>query len=185
MLSQPQPGAEEARVGLVYYRVPDLDAAYATLRERGAGSWTSRAGSRASRTTSCGWYFLRTRTERPARPHGRAAPDRAERSSGCRESLGGRDVRPRALLPQQGALGEVLPLLKLREFLPQGQLLLLERPNPLGGVVGERGLAEGAAVDQASQRPADAAQDERDRRDERELGDVARSMVGSSGRGQQ
>ena len=36
MLGQRSPGAEEAKVGVVYYRVPDLDLAYATLRERGA-----------------------------------------------------------------------------------------------------------------------------------------------------
>jgi methylmalonyl-CoA/ethylmalonyl-CoA epimerase len=36
MLSQVPPGATEPAVGVVYYRVPDLDAAYATLRERGA-----------------------------------------------------------------------------------------------------------------------------------------------------
>jgi methylmalonyl-CoA/ethylmalonyl-CoA epimerase len=36
MLTQPQPGEGEAGVGVIYYRVPDLDAAYATLRERGA-----------------------------------------------------------------------------------------------------------------------------------------------------
>ena len=36
MLSQVPPGANEATVGVIYYRVPDLDVAYATLRERGA-----------------------------------------------------------------------------------------------------------------------------------------------------
>ena len=36
MLSQRSPGAPEAGAGVVYYRVPDLDAAYAALRERGA-----------------------------------------------------------------------------------------------------------------------------------------------------
>jgi methylmalonyl-CoA/ethylmalonyl-CoA epimerase len=36
MLSQVPPGANEAAVGVIYYRVPDLDVAYATLRERGA-----------------------------------------------------------------------------------------------------------------------------------------------------
>lgn len=35
MLSQQPPGASEASVGVIYYRVPDLDLAYATLRERG------------------------------------------------------------------------------------------------------------------------------------------------------
>lgn len=35
MLSQRSPGEEDATVGVIYYRVPDLDAAYATLRERG------------------------------------------------------------------------------------------------------------------------------------------------------
>ena len=35
MLSQPQPGEGEAGVGVIYYRVPDLDAAYGALRERG------------------------------------------------------------------------------------------------------------------------------------------------------
>jgi len=36
MLGQRSPGAEEGKVGVVYYRVPDLDLAYATLRDRGA-----------------------------------------------------------------------------------------------------------------------------------------------------
>ena len=36
MLSQRTPGASEPAAGVVYYRVPDLDRAYATLRERGA-----------------------------------------------------------------------------------------------------------------------------------------------------
>ncbi|HEY7614886.1 MAG TPA: VOC family protein [Gemmatimonadales bacterium] len=36
MLSQRTPGADEPAVGVVYYRVSDLDQAYATLRERGA-----------------------------------------------------------------------------------------------------------------------------------------------------
>ena len=36
MLSQAQPGEAKAGVGVIYYRVSDLDAAYATLRERGA-----------------------------------------------------------------------------------------------------------------------------------------------------
>jgi methylmalonyl-CoA/ethylmalonyl-CoA epimerase len=41
MLSQRTPGASEPAAsepaaGVVYYRVPDLDSAYATLRERGA-----------------------------------------------------------------------------------------------------------------------------------------------------
>jgi len=36
MLGQRSPGASEPAVGVVYYRVPDLDAAYAALRERGA-----------------------------------------------------------------------------------------------------------------------------------------------------
>jgi methylmalonyl-CoA/ethylmalonyl-CoA epimerase len=36
MLSQRPPGASEAPVGVIYYRVPDLDLAYATLRQRGA-----------------------------------------------------------------------------------------------------------------------------------------------------
>ena len=36
MLSRRQPGESEAGVGVIYYRVPDLDAAYGALRERGA-----------------------------------------------------------------------------------------------------------------------------------------------------
>jgi catechol 2,3-dioxygenase-like lactoylglutathione lyase family enzyme len=36
MLSQAPAGAKEPTVGVIYYRVPDIDAAYATLRERGA-----------------------------------------------------------------------------------------------------------------------------------------------------
>ena len=36
MLSQRSPGASEPAVGVVYYRVPDLDGACAVLRERGA-----------------------------------------------------------------------------------------------------------------------------------------------------
>jgi methylmalonyl-CoA/ethylmalonyl-CoA epimerase len=36
MLSQRAPGSDEPAVGIVYYRVPDLELAYATLRERGA-----------------------------------------------------------------------------------------------------------------------------------------------------
>jgi methylmalonyl-CoA/ethylmalonyl-CoA epimerase len=36
MLSLRPPGASEAPVGVIYYRVPDLDLAYATLRQRGA-----------------------------------------------------------------------------------------------------------------------------------------------------
>ena len=36
MLSQRAPGADEAGAGVVYYRVPDLSLAYATLKERGA-----------------------------------------------------------------------------------------------------------------------------------------------------
>jgi methylmalonyl-CoA/ethylmalonyl-CoA epimerase len=35
MLSQRAPGAPEAGAGVVYYRVPDLDASYTALRERG------------------------------------------------------------------------------------------------------------------------------------------------------
>ena len=36
MLSRPQGNEESPSVGVIYYRVADLDAAYATLRERGA-----------------------------------------------------------------------------------------------------------------------------------------------------
>jgi methylmalonyl-CoA/ethylmalonyl-CoA epimerase len=36
LLSQVLPGTNELAVGVIYYRVPDLDVAYATLRERGA-----------------------------------------------------------------------------------------------------------------------------------------------------
>ena len=36
MLGQRSPGANEPAAGVVYYRVPDLDGAYAALRERGA-----------------------------------------------------------------------------------------------------------------------------------------------------
>ena len=36
MLSQRPPGAPAAAMGVVYYRVPDLDLAYRTLRARGA-----------------------------------------------------------------------------------------------------------------------------------------------------
>ena len=36
MLSERAPGADEPAAGVVYYRVPDLELAYATLRERGA-----------------------------------------------------------------------------------------------------------------------------------------------------
>jgi methylmalonyl-CoA/ethylmalonyl-CoA epimerase len=35
MLTQRQEGETEGEVGVIYYRVADLDAAYATLRERG------------------------------------------------------------------------------------------------------------------------------------------------------
>jgi len=36
MLSRPQGGEPSPSVGVIYYRVADLDAAYSTLRERGA-----------------------------------------------------------------------------------------------------------------------------------------------------
>ena len=36
MLSRPQGNEESPSVGVIYYRVADLEAAYATLRERGA-----------------------------------------------------------------------------------------------------------------------------------------------------
>jgi catechol 2,3-dioxygenase-like lactoylglutathione lyase family enzyme len=36
MLSQVPPGENEPAVGVIYYRVSDLDLAYATLQERGA-----------------------------------------------------------------------------------------------------------------------------------------------------
>jgi catechol 2,3-dioxygenase-like lactoylglutathione lyase family enzyme len=36
MLSRPQGNEEPTSVGVIYYRVADLEAAYATLRERGA-----------------------------------------------------------------------------------------------------------------------------------------------------
>ena len=36
MLSQRAPGSDEAAAGVVYYRVPDLPLAYATLKDRGA-----------------------------------------------------------------------------------------------------------------------------------------------------
>ena len=36
MLSRPQANEESPSVGVIYYRVADLEAAYATLRERGA-----------------------------------------------------------------------------------------------------------------------------------------------------
>jgi hypothetical protein len=98
-----------------------------------------------------------------------------------RDLLRGGEVRPRGLLAKQGALGEVLPLLKLNQLLTQAQLLFLERPKSLGGVVGQRRLAGSPAVDQARERPADAAEDEGDGRDERELGVSPRSMVGSRG----
>jgi hypothetical protein len=59
-----------------------------------------------------------------------------------RDPLRGSEIRPRGLVAQQGALGEVLPLLKLRQLLAQGQLLVLERPNPLGGSSDSAGWRE-------------------------------------------
>ena len=132
MLGQRSPGAEEEKVGVVYYRVPDLDL------------------------------------------DGRAASDRVSRALvRCHDPLRRGKVQWWALLAQQDALGEVLPFLKLHQLLPECQLFVLERPDPLGGIIGQRGLAGGTPIDQASQRPADATQDEGEGRDERELGDVA------------
>jgi methylmalonyl-CoA/ethylmalonyl-CoA epimerase len=36
MLTRPQPGETAPPAGIIYYRVPDIDAAYAELRTRGA-----------------------------------------------------------------------------------------------------------------------------------------------------
>jgi methylmalonyl-CoA/ethylmalonyl-CoA epimerase len=36
MLSRPEEGEAPPQVGVIYYRVPDLDAAYTTLKARGA-----------------------------------------------------------------------------------------------------------------------------------------------------
>jgi len=91
----------------------------------------------------------------------------------CRDPLRRGKLVTGALLPQQDALGEVLSFLKLRQLLPECQLFVLERPDPLGGIIGQPGLARGTPIDQSSQRLADATHDESEGRDERKLGDVA------------